>query len=57
MKPLNGQKLTAAQVRKIRSLHRKNWRQIELAKEFNVSQTAISLLLSGKTYAQIKDAA
>lgn len=43
-------KLTNAEVKKIRRLYRNGYSQVKLAKEYGVSQRAISLIVRGETY-------
>lgn len=47
-------KLSMRQARRIRLLRKQGWTQAKLAERFRVSQSAVYMLVSGKTY---KDAA
>ena len=43
-------RLTMAQARKIRSLHRRGWTQMELSWAYEISQTTISKIVNNQIY-------
>ena len=47
-------RLTPGQVRKVRKMHKQGVQQNVIAERMQVSQAAITMLLSGKTYRGVK---